>query len=176
LIFEHQFRVLFAVPIYASIFITLNGLILIAAEKRAAKNKTELGIGTEDEIIPLRIKPLNAVVIGLGESLALFAGISRSGITTSIGLARNLSHHVAADFAFLAAFPVISIAAVYKLPEALSSENHLIFGQMVVGSVVAFISTYFSVTFLIRWFKSRTLYPFAIYCIIFGIASIIKFS
>ena len=48
--------------------------------------------------------------------------------------------------------------------------------QMFLGAAVSFIATYFSVNFLVRWFKTRTLYPFAIYCFVIGLVSIIKFA
>jgi len=51
----------------------------------------------------------------------------------------------------------------------------LVLGQIFVGSIVSFFATYVSVTFLVRWFKTKTLYPFAIYCLAFGMISMIKF-
>jgi undecaprenyl-diphosphatase len=62
-----------------------------------------------------------------------------------------------------------------KLPELFTSETNLILGQILVGCVVSFVATYFSVKFLVRWFKTKTLYPFAIYCLIAGVLSFIRF-
>jgi undecaprenyl-diphosphatase len=175
LAFEHKLRTLFAKPLAAAIFITINGAILFTAERlsrRASKKHVE---GEENAEIVEHITTKTAVVVGIGESFALLAGISRFGVTTSVGLLRKLSHHVASDFAFLAALPVILAASVYKIPEALSSQYSYMRGQMLAGAIVSAIATYFSVAFLVRWFKTRTLYPFAIYCFVVGIASIIKF-
>jgi undecaprenyl-diphosphatase len=88
---------------------------------------------------------------------------------------RKLNHSVASDFAFLLSLPVILGASVVKLPELFTTDTKLVLGQIFVGSVVSFIATYFSVTFLVRWFKTKTLYPFAIYCLAFGVISFVRF-
>ena len=115
-------------------------------------------------------------MIGFGQSLALFAGISRFGVTMSAGLLRKLNHSVASDFAFLLSLPVIVGASIVKLPELFTSDAEQLLGQILVGSLVSFVATYFSVSFLVRWFKTKTLYPFAIYCLIFGVASFVRFA
>jgi len=76
---------------------------------------------------------------------------------------------------FLTVKPVILGASVVKLPELFSTDTRLVLGQIFVGSIVSFFATYVSVTFLVRWFKTKTLYPFAIYCLAFGMISMIKF-
>ena len=88
---------------------------------------------------------------------------------------RKLNHSVASDFAFLLSLPVILGASMVKLPELFTTDTKLVLGQIFVGSVVSFIATYFSVTFLVRWFKTKTLYPFAIYCLAFGAISFVRF-
>ncbi|CAB5018989.1 unannotated protein [freshwater metagenome] len=106
----------------------------------------------------------------------MFAGISRFGVTMSAGLLRKLNHSVASDFAFLLSLPVILGASVIKLPQLFTTDANQLLGQILAGSIVSFICTYISVTFLVRWFKTRTLYPFAIYCLIAGVASFVRFS
>ena len=91
------------------------------------------------------------------------------------GLLRGLDHEDAARFSFLLATPVIFAAGMYKLPDLLGPLGNGIRGQVIVGSVVAGVCAYVAVRFLTRFFQTRTLNPFAIYCLIFGIASIIKF-
>ena len=92
----------------------------------------------------------------------------------SAGLIRGLSHSVAADFAFLLSLPIIAAAAVVKLPHLAHLNGGL--GPVLVGSLVSFCATYVSIKFLVKWFKTNTLYPFAIYCLLFGVISIIKFA
>jgi undecaprenyl-diphosphatase len=108
------------------------------------------------------------VFIGAAQILALFPGISRSGSTIAAGLFRGLTHEDAARFAFLLATPVIAGAGLFKLPELAGPQGHGILGQVFVGSLVAGVAAYFSLRFLTRYFETRTLTPFAIYCLIFG--------
>ncbi|MFG2042359.1 undecaprenyl-diphosphate phosphatase [Dactylosporangium sp. NPDC048998] len=113
-----------------------------------------------------------ATAIGAAQILALFPGISRSGSTMAAGLIRGLSHEDTARFAFLLATPVITAAGLLKLPELASPTGHAILGQVLAGSVVAGIAAYLSLRFLTRYFETRTLTPFAIYCVAAGIASL----
>lgn len=87
-------------------------------------------------------------------------------------LIRGLSHEDAARFAFLLATPVILAAGVLKLPELAGPEGHGVLGQVVAGSVVAGVAAYLSLRFLTRYFETRTLTPFAIYCLVAGLASL----
>jgi undecaprenyl-diphosphatase len=175
LAFEEYFQEIFGNPLYSSFFLAINGLILIGAE-RLSKRYHEESLPDSDEEIDRRIDAPTALVIGFGQSLALFAGISRFGVTMSAGLARKLNHSVASDFAFLLSLPVILGAAIVKLPELFTTDAREFLGQIILGSIVSFICTYISVTFLVRWFKTRTLYPFAIYCLVFGLLSVVRFN
>jgi len=118
---------------------------------------------------------LDAVVIGGFQIAALLAGISRSGITMAGGLWRGLSHEDSARFAFLLATPVILAAGVLKVPSLLGPSGAHIHGQVVLGVVVTTVSAYLSVRFLVRWFQTRTLTPFAVYCLVVGALSIAHF-
>ena len=117
-----------------------------------------------------------ALAIGVAQIAALFAGISRSGITMVAGLSRGLDHEDAARFSFLLATPIIAAAGLYKIPDLLGPLGNGIRGQVLVGAIVAGISAYLSTRFLIRYFQTRTLWPFAIYCFIVGGLSIIHFA
>ena len=174
LIFGDYFQSIFGKPAFSAAFLTINGLLLIAAE-RMSKGSAVVQTGDSDSQIDQNINSKSALAIGFGQSLALFAGISRFGITMSAGLLRKLNHSVASDFAFLLSLPVIVGASIVKLPELFTTDAKQLLSQILVGSVVSFIATYISVTFLVRWFKTKTLYPFAIYCLIFGIASFLRF-
>ena len=174
-VFGDYFQSIFGKPQFSAVFLSLNGLLLIAAE-RLSKRDIAHEYRDSDEEIDHRVNAKSAVVIGFGQSLALFAGISRFGVTMSAGLLRKLNHSVASDFAFLLSLPVIIGASIVKLPELFTSDAKQILGQILVGSLVSFVATYFSVSFLVRWFKTKTLYPFAFYCLIVGIASFIRFA
>ncbi|MEY3890252.1 MAG: hypothetical protein RLY62_434 [Actinomycetota bacterium] len=175
LAFDDYFQSIFGNPKFSSIFLTINGLILVGAERLAKRDQLH-ELTDSDAEIDQRVNVRRSVVIGFGQSLALFAGISRFGVTMSAGLLSKLNHSVASDFAFLLSLPVILGASIVKLPDLFTTDTNQIIGQIIVGSIVSFICTYISVTFLVRWFKTRTLYPFAIYCLVFGILSFVRFA
>ncbi len=114
-----------------------------------------------------------AVIIGSSQILALLAGISRDGVTMVTGMARGLSREDAARFAFLLATPVILAAGALKVPDLTGPLGRGIHGQILLGSVLSGLGAYLSVRFLVRYFQTRTLYPFAIYCFVFGLLSVI---
>jgi undecaprenyl-diphosphatase len=112
------------------------------------------------------------VIIGAAQILALLAGISRDGVTMVTGMFRGLSREDAARFAFLLATPVILAAGALKIGD-LIHKGHGIYGPILAGSILSGIGAYVSVRFLVRYFQTRTLTPFAIYCVLFGLGSII---
>ena len=178
LVFEHQLRTLTAKPEIAAIFLMVNGLLLLLAERFRRKAEVrELAVregakpdgGRELDTLAYP----EAFVIGTAQSAALVAGISRDGITMGAGLGRGLDHSDAARYAFLLATPIILAAGVFKLPDLLGHLGNGIRGQALVGCITAAITAVFTVAFLVRWFKTRTLVPFAIYGLVFGGAMVI---
>ncbi len=118
----------------------------------------------------------DAGVIGVFQSVALLAGISRSGITMVAGLMRGLDHEQAVRFGFLLATPIIFAAGLFKVPTLMGSVGDGIRGQALAGAGAAFIAALISTKFLVRWFKTRTLTPFAWYCGIFGAFCVVRFA
>jgi undecaprenyl-diphosphatase len=194
---EHTFRVLFAKPLAAAVFLTINGLILLGGERlrrrseqrQAARDSYQAAAAAPSptgasraDIAAAHSRQLDtlayreAAVIGLFQTLALLAGISRSGITMVAGLLRGLDHEDAAKFSFLLATPVILAAGVLKLPTLAGPAGAGIHGQVIAGVLAAGVAAYLSVRFLTRYFLTRTLTPFGIYCLIAGIACIIRFA
>lgn len=184
LVFEHSLRTLFAKPLAAAVFLTVNGVILAGGEwvrrRRAvralvaahAQARSEGEVGRRLDTLEFR----EAGVVGVAQAGALFAGISRSGITMVAGLVRGLDHEDAARFSFLLATPIILAAGVYKLPDLFGHLGDGIRGQALVGAVFAGVASYLSVRFLLRFFQTRNLLPFAIYCLVFGGFCIVKFA
>ncbi len=119
-----------------------------------------------------RLRFGEAILIGSAQILALLPGISRSGVTMVAGLVRGLSHEDAARFSFLLATPVILAAGVLKIPDLVGPLGAGIGGQVLAGSVCSGVGAYLSVRFLVRYFQTRTLTPFAIYCTVAGLASL----
>jgi undecaprenyl-diphosphatase len=117
-----------------------------------------------------------ALLIGSAQILALLPGISRSGATMVAGLTKGLSHEDAARFSFLLATPVILAAGVLKIPDLFGPLGDGIHGQILAGSLASFVCAYLAVRFLTRWFHTRTLTPFAIYCAMAGAGSLLWLS
>jgi undecaprenyl-diphosphatase len=210
-VFEHEFRVLFAKPIRAAIFLVINGLILFAGEKFRTRRSlaADAEIETEEDLAARRaagagvamhasgqravkqleasravqadqrltaVGYLQALVIGSSQILALLAGISRDGVVMVSGMFRGLSRQDAARFSFLLSTPVILAAGVLKIPDLTGPLGKGIHGQVIVGSVLSGVGAYLSVRFLMKYFQTKTLTPFAIYCVVAGLASIIYLS
>jgi undecaprenyl-diphosphatase len=173
-VLEHKLRVLFTKPLAASIFLVVNGFILFAGEvtrRRAQIRERQAHRAPRKE---LDFK--EAAVIGTAQTAALLAGISRSGITMVAGLIRGLNYEDAARFSFMLATPVILLAGLYKIPDLLGPLGDGVRTQALVGALCAFVAALFSVAFLTRYFKSRTLWPFGLYCLVAGTFFIVRFA
>jgi undecaprenyl-diphosphatase len=205
LLLEHLFRTVLGRPVPAAAFLVVNGLILLAGERlrrRADQPARRLAVpagtttatwsisGQLDDDLPAgtadadkraderlsRMPLARGLLIGSAQVLALLPGISRSGATMVAGLLRGLSHEDAARFSFLLATPVILAAGVLKLPDLFGPLGAGIGGQVLAGSAASFVAAYLAVRFLTRYFQTRTLRPFAIYCIVAGLGSLIVLS
>jgi undecaprenyl-diphosphatase len=176
---EHPVRVALAKPITAAIFLMVNGCILLAAERYRRRTEVrELAVregAKEDGGRKLdSLEYREAGVIGVAQSTALIAGISRDGMCMTTSLARGLDNADAARFAFLLATPPILAAGVYKLGDLTGPlGNGGVRGAAVLAAVFAAVTAVVTVHFLTRYFKSRNLTPFGIYCLIFGAAMVI---
>jgi undecaprenyl-diphosphatase len=178
IVFEKELRTLTARPEVAAIFLMVNGLLLFAAE-RFRKSAEVRELAAREGAKPdgaRRLETLEyreALVVGVAQSTALVAGISRDGVTMGTGLARGLDHSDSARFAFLLATPIILAAGVFKLPDLLGHLGDGIRGQALVAMAVAAVTAVFTVSFLVKYFKTRTLVPFGVYCVLFGFAMLI---
>jgi undecaprenyl-diphosphatase len=181
LLFEHTFRTIFARPLLAAGFLFANGLILLAGERFRRRAEVRAvavahGLNAEDARRLDTLEFREAGVVGVAQVFALLAGISRSGITMVAGLVRGLDHEDAARFSFMLATPIILAAGVYKLPDLLGPNGNGVLGQVFAGSATAGIAAYLSVRFLTRYFTTRTLTPFAFYCLVAGGLAAIRFA
>ena len=167
--FNKFLKSLFAAPIVAAGFLVLNGLVLLAGERLR-------GRVAEAGSKPLtHLSVMDALAIGAWQCGALFPGISRAGTTIIGGLLRGLDHESAAHFSFLIALPIILGATVLEVPHLLNAGIAPgVFTQALVAAVVAGITAFLSMAFLMSWFRNHdrwALDPFAYYCIAFGIAA-----
>jgi undecaprenyl-diphosphatase len=187
LLLEHLFRTTLGRPIPAAAFLAANGLVLYLGEqlRRRADAATLAPVaaldapgsardpGAASDARLSRMSLGRGTLIGSAQILALLPGISRSGITMVAGLLRGLSHQDAARFSFLLATPVILAAGALKIPDLIGPLGAGIHGPILAGSIASFASAYLAVRFLTRYFETRTLTPFAIYCTLFGTAALI---
>jgi undecaprenyl-diphosphatase len=171
---QDYLRKLFASGEYASIFLALNGAMLYGAE--LLRRRAPVAADDDDERIARTVGWPQAFTVGAAQAIALIPGFSRSGAAMSGGLLVGLSHKDAARFAFLLATPIIFAAAVLKLPELAGSQGNGVRGPALVGALCAALTAYLSVRFLMRYFETRTLTPFAVYCACAGIFCAIYFA
>ena len=170
---EHKLRSVFASPQSAAIFLTLNGVLLFGAEmlrRRAPQTDVD-----DDARIAKQLRFDRAFGIGAAQALALIPGFSRSGATMGGGLLAGLSNKDAARFAFLLATPIIGAAAVLKLPDLLGHTGDGVRGQALVASLCSAVTAYFAVRFLMRFFETNRLTPFAVFCLLEGLGCFIYF-
>jgi undecaprenyl-diphosphatase len=173
---EAKLKALFAAPAIAAIFLIVNGFIMFLAErlrrtrlnsKFQIPNSAAAGLGLES------LHWQQAVAIGLAQSAALIPGISRSGTTIVAGLLANLRHESAARFSFLLATPVILAAGLLEIPVLLGPDGKGMLAIALIGGLVAGVTAFLSVKFLMRYFEFGRLDPFAYYCWAFGLLSLV---
>jgi undecaprenyl-diphosphatase len=145
-------------------------------DRRGARSADELADAYASDVRISRMSFRDGLLIGSLQILSLFAGISRAGVTMVGGLWRGLDHEDSARFAFLLATPVILAAGVLKLPSLAGHAGDHIHGQAALGFVVSGVCAYVAVRWLVRYFRNGTLTPFAIYCLVVGLASIARFA
>ena len=167
---DHKLRSVFASATSASVFLMLNGVMLYGAEllrRRAPVHEA----GDPDERIADRVGWKEATGVGAAQAIALIPGFSRSGASMSGGLLVGMSNEDAARFSFLLATPIIGAAAALKLPDLFGSDGNGVRGPALAASLCAALTAYLSVRFLVRYFETNRLTPFAIYCLVAGLAS-----
>jgi undecaprenyl-diphosphatase len=178
LLLEHALRHLFASGRSAAVFLILNGVLLYGAERlrRRAPVVDHVDDPGSDPRIARRVSWRAALGIGTAQALALIPGFSRSGATMGGGLLVGLSNEDAARFAFLLATPIIGAAAALKLPDLFGSSGNGVRGPALAGALCSAVTAYLAVRFLMRFFETQTLKPFAAYSLVVGISTAIYFG
>jgi undecaprenyl-diphosphatase len=114
----------------------------------------------------------DALIVGLAQTLALVPGTSRSGITLVAAMILGFRRDAAARFSFLLSIPAVAAAGVFELPKLLH-DHEVGATALVTGLLVAAVSGYLSVAWLIRFLRTRTTYVFVIYRVILGLGLIV---
>ena len=173
LLFQDSLRTVFASAQSAAFFLMLNGVMLYGAERlrrRAPVVETSDPLAS-DQRISGETSYRDAVGIGAAQAIALIPGFSRSGASMAGGLLTGLSNEDAARFSFLLATPIIGAAALLKLPDLFGATGDGVRGQALAASLCSAVTAWFSVRFLVKYFETNRLTPFAIYCFVAGLAS-----
>jgi len=176
---ENPLKQLFASPLIASAYLILNGSLLFLGERmRVHSLNKEAKLSAKER--EGQFRPLSslswkeAVIVGIAQATALIPGISRSGASMVAGLGIRLNHEDAARFSFLLGTPIIGAAALLELPQLIGQPNSVLV-LIVAGMVVAGIAAFVSTRFLMKYFETRGLYPFAVYCWGLGLIALILF-
>ena len=112
-----------------------------------------------------------ALIMGCGQALAILPGLSRSGTTIAAGLFAGLDKEFAAKFSFILSIPAILGAAVFQLKDL--SGGSVEIGACIAGFIVAAISGYLAISFLLKIVREKSLDIFAYYCWIVGLIVLI---
>jgi undecaprenyl-diphosphatase len=156
LLLEKWAETAFRSPGLVALMMALMGLILWAADRRAAR-------GAEGDVFSFR----DAILIGLAQALAIVPGTSRSGATISMALFLGHRREAAARFSFLLALPITAGAALVKVPHLLrEGGDH---GPVLVGMVAAAVSGLLAIRVLLSYVRTRTYVPFVIYRFAFAV-------
>ncbi len=149
----------------AAVQLVVTAAILVAGEQALSWHQRRATLG------PLKglaeVSPVDAGLIGIAQAISIFPGISRSGSTISAGLALRITRDDSARFGFLLAVPALFGAALVQVPEL--GQTPLGVGSGVAGFLASLLSSYVAIAGLIRYLRNRTLYPFAVYCVVAGV-------
>ncbi len=111
----------------------------------------------------------DSFLIGISQALAIFPGVSRSGVTISTALVSGWERRDAAKFSFLLGIPAITLAAFVEFISSFKEFNSLSFFPLVIGLVTTFSTSLLAIDFLLKYFTSNGLKIFIIYRIVFGV-------
>jgi undecaprenyl-diphosphatase len=190
---ETPLKLLFASPLIAASFLIVNGALLFLGERIRRLGPMRKTTLTTTDVLSISVpqtersvlyeqetfyRPLSsltwkdAVIVGFAQSLALIPGISRSGASIVAGLGVHLNHEDAARYSFLLGTPLIGAAALIELPQ-LIGQSASVWLLISVGMVLAGVAAYLSTRFLMKYFETGRLDPFAYYCWAMGLISLI---
>lgn len=146
---ENAIQTTFRSPLLMAFNLAVVGLLLYAVDRSAAKTKTATSVNIPDMLC-----------IGVAQALAVVPGVSRSGVTMTAGLLRNLDRQTAARVSFLLSFPIILGAGVWELRHLQAADLSVSFWT---GVITAGLVGYAVIRFLLDYLRRGTFLAFAIY-------------
>jgi len=157
---NNLFESLFGTPPLVAVLLLVTALILWLSEKISKRERTLESLTW-----------LDALLMGVAQGLAIAPCISRSGATLATGLVRGLKREDAARFSFLMAIPVIIGAAGFKLLHATVTSGEL--SLLLIGFLAALVSGFLVIRAFLKFIRSHSLVPFAVYCVLIGIVTLV---
>ncbi|MFZ6875828.1 undecaprenyl-diphosphate phosphatase [Undibacterium sp. Di27W] len=171
-LFIKKIKALLFAPVPVALAFIIGGIIILIVERKQkqldAKDSNHARIQSVDDM-----SIMDALKIGLAQSLGLIPGTSRSGATIIGGMLFGLSRKAATEFSFFLAIPTLLGATVYSLYKAREELSMADLPMFSLGTVAAFISAFFCVRWLLRYISSHNFNVFAWYRIAFGIMILI---
>lgn len=153
----------------AAVQLVITAAILVAAELALAYHRRRV---SEESLRDMsRLGVWDSLLIGVAQAISILPGISRSGATIGAGLAVSMRRDDAARFAFLLAIPALVGASIVEIPDLRGTDLSLT--AAIAGFVASLVTSYAAIAGLIRYLRTRTLYPFAVYCVVAGIAFLV---
>jgi undecaprenyl-diphosphatase len=161
-LFDRQVEDYFRTPMIIGVSMVLVALLMWWADSRARLTRK-----VEDANLG------DAATIGVAQAIALWPGVSRSGITITTGLFRGLTREAATRFSFLLSAPLIAGAVALKLPGLIKLHKvgalDLPLSTLIISIIVSGVAGYFVIAFFIRYLQTRTLKPFVVYRLVVGV-------
>ncbi len=159
-IYQKQIEEAFTDPKLVAVNLVITGLVLFLTRLARPVEGKEVGFWT-------------ALLIGIGQALAILPGISRSGTTISTGMYARLSPDRAARFSFLMAMPVIAGAGLLEFRHLGGDVGPLPLIPVLIGTAVSAIVGYFAIKLLLGIVHRGKFSVFAFYCLLLGAAGIL---
>lgn len=179
---ETPLKEIFGSPVIAATFLVVNGSVLFAGERLRRYKEEQRTTVNLDKLSPkereAQYRTLStltwkeAIIVGLAQSLALIPGFSRSGTSMVAGLGVRLNHEDAARYSFLLGTPLIGAAGLLEVPQLVGQSSYTLL-LVLIGVVLAGVAAYLSTRFLMKYFETGRLYPFAYYCWGAGLISLL---
>jgi undecaprenyl-diphosphatase len=155
LVFERTIETHFRGSVVNAVLLIVFGLLLFAADRLGRRCRTLESVTWQD-----------ALAIGIAQSVALFPGVSRSGVTMTVGLVRGLDRAAAARFSFLLSGPIVVAASLYKLRDGFPQDE---LAAVALGMVVSAVTGWASIGLLLRYLQRNSLTWFVVYRVAFGL-------
>jgi undecaprenyl-diphosphatase len=125
-----------------------------------------------------QIQARDGLAVGLAQALALVPGVSRSGATITAGLFLGLDRPTAARFSFLLSVPAVVLSGLFELGSILSGEEgeHVSTGNLVVATLLAFVTGYAAIAWLLRFLSTHSTIVFVVYRVALGVLVLVLVS